>query len=64
MNEDLLRFVAAEMNGAPEAGERVVRTKMLIEDTNSRIAAAAVEIMPFDSSPYGFPNWLIAADKS
>ena len=64
MNEDLLRLVAAEMNGAPEAGERVARAKMLVEDTNSRIAAAAIETLPFDSSPYGFPNWLTAADKS
>ena len=63
MNEELLRFVAAEMNGAPEASERVARAKALVEDTNSRIAAASIETLPFDSSPYGFPNWLTATDK-
>ncbi|MDB5653989.1 MAG: hypothetical protein JWQ94_1602 [Tardiphaga sp.] len=64
MNEDLLRLVAAELNFAPEAGERAVRVSALVQDTNGRIAAEAIGALPFDSSPYGFPDWLAAADKS
>jgi len=64
MNVELLRDIAAELNDAPEAGERVTRAAALIEDTNTRIAEAAVAMLPFDSSPYGFPNWLAAADKT
>jgi hypothetical protein len=63
MSEDLLRRVAAELNGAPETAERVARAKALVEDTNSRIAAEAVRVLPFDSSPYGFQSWLADADK-
>ena len=64
MNEELLRDIAAELNDAPEAGERVSRAAALIEDTNTRIANGAIEMLPFDSSPYGFLNWLAAADKT
>ena len=64
MNEDLLRGIAAEMNETPGAASRVARAAALIEDTNVRIAGAAIDTLPFDSSPYGFPNWLIAVDKS
>jgi hypothetical protein len=63
MSEDLLRRVAAELNGAPETAERVARAKALVEDTNGRIAAEALRALPFDSSPYGFQNRLAAADK-
>ena len=63
MNEDLLRGIAAEMNDAPETAARVARAKALVEDSNGRIAAAALRELPFDSSPYGFPNWLAVTDK-
>ena len=64
MNENLLHDIAAELNDAPDAASRVLRVAALIEDTNSRIADGAIEMLPFDSSPYGFPNWLAAVDKS
>jgi hypothetical protein len=64
MTEDFLRDVAAGLNFAPEAGERAGRAGALVADTNSRIAAEAFDTLPFDSSPYGFPNWLAATDKS
>ncbi|MEH2473965.1 hypothetical protein V1281_004850 [Nitrobacteraceae bacterium AZCC 2161] len=63
MSEDLLRGIAAELNGAPVTAERVARAKALVEDTNARIAAEALRALPFDSSPYGFQNWLATADK-
>ena len=64
MNQDLLHDIAAELNNAPDAASRVRRAAALIEDTNTRIADGAIELLPFDSSPYGFPNWLVAVDKS
>ena len=64
MNENLLHDIAAELNDAPDAASRVKRAAALIEDTNTRIANGANEMLPFDSSPYGFLNWLAAADKS
>ena len=64
MNENLLHDIAAELNDAPDAASRVARAAALIADTNTRIADAAIQMLPFDSSPYGFPNWLAAADKS
>ncbi|MDB5619697.1 MAG: hypothetical protein JWQ24_3935 [Tardiphaga sp.] len=64
MNEDLLRGVAGELNDAPDAASRVARAKAQIEDTNDRIALEAVRSLQFDSTPYGFPNWLDAADKA
>ena len=64
MNQDLLHDIAAELNDATDAASRVMRAAALIEDTNTRIAAGAIEMLPFDSSPYGFPNWLAAADKT
>ena len=64
MNEELLRGIAAEMNDAPDAASRVARARPLVEDTNGRIATAAVAALPFDSSPYGFMTWLAATDKA
>ena len=64
MNEVLLRGLAADMNDAPEAGARVARAQALVEDTNRRIAAAAIDSLPFDSSPYGFVTWLAGTDRS
>ena len=64
MNEELLRGIAAEMNDAPGAAERVARAQALVEDTNSRIAEAAIATLPFDSSPYDYPTWLAATDKA
>ena len=64
MNENLLHDIAAELSDAPDAASRVKRAAALIEDTNTRIADGAIQMLPFDSSPYGFPNWLAAADKS
>ena len=64
MNEELLRGIAAEMNDAPDAASRVARARALVEDTNGRIATAAIAALPFDSSPYGFPTWLAATDKA
>ena len=57
MSEDLLRYVAAELNFAPDTAERVARLATLVDDTNRRIAIAAQD-MPFDSSPYAFQLWL------
>ena len=62
MNEDILRGIAGELNGAPGAAERVARMQTQVEDVNSRVAAEALQL-PFDSSPYGFFAWLAAADK-
>ena len=64
MNENLLHDIAAELNDAPDAASRVKRAAALIEDTNIRIANGAIQMLPFDSSPYGFPNWLAAVDKT
>jgi hypothetical protein len=64
MNQDLLHNIAAELNDAPDAASRVMRMAALIEDTNTRIGDGAIELLPFDSSPYGFPSWLAAMDKS
>ncbi|MBC7583698.1 MAG: hypothetical protein H7316_08105 [Tardiphaga sp.] len=64
MNEDLLRGIAADMNDAADAATRVGRAQPLVADTNSRIAAAAIAALPFDSSPYGFVAWLAAVDKT
>ena len=63
MNEDILHGIAAELNGAPQAADRVDRMKTLVHDINDRVAAEALRALPFDSSPYGFPTWLAAADK-
>ena len=64
MNEDLLRGIASDMNDAPEAAERVARAQAMVVDTNGRIAKAAMDTLPFDSSPYGFPAWLAATDNA
>lgn len=63
MSEDLLRRVAAELNGVPGTADRVARFATLVEDTNSRLATKALQVLPFDSSPYGFQHWLAATDK-
>jgi hypothetical protein len=63
MNEEMLRGIAEEMNEAPDAASRVARAQPLVVDTNSRIAAAAIAALPFDSSPYGFVAWLAAAEQ-
>jgi hypothetical protein len=54
MSENLLRGVAAELNGAPATAARMERMAALFDDTNSRIAAESVQARSFDSSPYGF----------
>ena len=50
MSEDLLRGIAAELNGAPAAAARTERMAELIGDTNSRVAAESAQTLPFDSS--------------
>ena len=62
MSEDLWRRVAAELNGAPGPADRVARVAALVEHTNSRVAAEALQVLPFDSSPYGFQYWLAASE--
>jgi hypothetical protein len=62
MNEDILRQVAADLNFAPGAAERVTRMAALMDDNNRRIAEAALK-MPFDSSPYSFPAWLAVGEQ-
>jgi len=63
MSEDLLRGIAAELNGAPAAAARTERMAELIGDTNSRVATESAQMLPFDSSPYAFQAWLAAMDK-
>jgi hypothetical protein len=60
MSEDTLRKVAADLNFAPAAADRVGRAAALVLDINLRIASAP---LPFDSSPYAFPDWLADEDK-
>ncbi|MFA6264165.1 MAG: hypothetical protein WC670_00415 [Pseudolabrys sp.] len=62
MDDELLRRIAAELNGAPETAARAGRSAALVADTNTRIAEAA-GTMPFDSTPYSMPHWLAANDK-
>lgn len=63
MSEDLLRRFAAKLNGVPGTADRVARVAALVEDTNIRVAAEALRVLPFNSSPYGFQQWLAATDK-
>jgi negative regulator of sigma E activity len=35
----------------------------MVADINARIAAEAIRVMPFDSSPYAYRAWLAAVDK-
>lgn len=63
MDDDLLRRIAADLNDVPGSAARAARSVRLVADTNDRIAKAA-KAMPFDSTPYAFPNWLAALDKS
>lgn len=63
MSEDLLRRVAAELNGALGAAERAPRMKALVSDINTRVATEAVRSLPFDSSPYSYLAWLVRADQ-
>jgi hypothetical protein len=57
VTQELLQRVVADLNFVPETADRVARMTGLAEDTNRRIAQAAV-MLPFDSSPYAFPDWL------
>ena len=63
MDDDLLRRIAADLNNASESAARATRSAPLVADTNRRIAEAA-KALPFDSTPYAFPQWLAALDKS
>lgn len=63
MDDDLLRRIAADFNGVPGTGARAERSASLVADTNKRIADAA-KALPFDSTPYAFPQWLAALDTS
>lgn len=63
MSEDLLRRVAADLNGALGAAERAPRMAAQVSDTNARVAAEAVRSLAFDSSPYSYLALLAAADK-
>lgn len=60
MNKESLERVAADLNFAPHAADRVPRMAALVYDNNRRIADVA---LPFDSSPYAFAAWLAATDK-
>lgn len=60
MSKHTLRDVAADLNFTPGAAERADRMAALVEDINRR---AANSPLPFDSSPYAFPNWLAELDK-
>lgn len=62
MAEDLLKRIAAELNGVPETAARAGRSAALVADTNTRIGDAA-KAMPFDSTPYAMPQWLSAISK-
>ena len=62
MDDDLLRRIAADLNGVPDSAARAARSVPLVADTNGRIAEAA-KALPFDSTPYAFPQWLAAIDK-
>ena len=62
MDDELLRRIAAELNGAPDSAARAGRSAALVAETNTRIAEAA-KAMPFDSTPYAMPQWLSAVSK-
>ncbi len=61
IDDELLRRVAADLNGVPGAAERAGRAVPLVSEVNARIAAAAAA-MPFDSTPYAFPEALATRD--
>lgn len=63
MDEDLWRRIAADLNGVTGSAARASRSAPLVAETNARIAEAA-RALPFDSTPYAFPQWLAALDKS
>lgn len=63
MSEDLLRRIAADLNGALGAAERAPRMAALVGDTNAKVAAEAAHRLPFDSSPYAYKAWLNEEDK-
>ena len=63
MDDDLLRRIAAELNDVSGTAARAARSTPLVADTNGRIAEAA-KALPFDSTPYAFPQWLAALEKS
>lgn len=63
MSENLLRQIATELNNTPGAAERTPRMVGMVADINARIAAEAIRVMPFDSSPYAYRAWLAAVDK-
>jgi len=62
MDDELLRRIAAEFNGAPDSAARAGRSAAIVADTNTRIGEAA-KAMPFDSTPYAMPQWLSAVSK-
>jgi hypothetical protein len=63
MSENLLRRIAADLNGAPGAAERAPRMAAQVSDINARVAAEAVRSLAFDSSPYSYAAWLAAEDR-
>jgi len=63
MDEDLLRRIAADLNRVAGSAARASRVAPLVAETNTRIAEAA-RTLPFDSTPYAFPQWLAVLDKS
>jgi hypothetical protein len=63
MSEDLLRRIAADLNGVPGAAGRAPRMATQVSDVNARVAAEAVRSLAFDSSPYGYQAWLAGEDK-
>ena len=62
--DDVLRDIAAALNQAPDTASRTPRMAAMIADVNARIAAEALRRMPFDSTPYGYPAWLVETERS
>ncbi len=63
IDEELLRRIAADLNGTTGAAGRAGRAQPLVAEVNARIAAAAAA-MPFDSTPYAFPDELAKRGRS
>lgn len=63
MSEDLLRQLASELNKVPGAAERAPDLAALVMENNTRIATEAVQVMPFDCSPYAYQAWLASLDN-
>jgi hypothetical protein len=63
MSDDLLRRIAADLNGAPGAAGRAPRMAPQVSDVNAKVAAEALRALALDSSPYSYQTWLAGEDQ-